>query len=244
MRLILYPSILGDFLILAYPRNTMRYASGVLVWNDGKLHPLETAIEASPSVTIETTHQINRIGEQFVELSEFSGDIATLERLLAAEDSVHNFAVTHETGLAYVEYNQSPSMTKLFAILTTYSLILVPPVEYTDEYSDRGVRLTVVGTESAITQITADLPPEIHLYPERVGEYVPERGQLEDLLTDRQREVFEVAVELGYYKVPREATHKEIAAVVERAPATVSEQLQRIEANLLPRYLEAELVQV
>ncbi|MCO8267652.1 helix-turn-helix domain-containing protein [Haloferax sp. AB510] len=218
----------------------MRYASGVLVWNDAELHPVETAIEASPAVTIETTHQINRAGERFVELSEFSGDMATLERLLAAEASVHDFAVTPETGLAYLEYDQSSSMTQLFAILTAYSLILIPPIEYTDEYEGRGVRLTVVGTESAITRITAALPPEIELYPERVGEYVPNRGLLEDRLTDRQRDVFETAIRLGYYEVPREATHEEIAAVVGRAPATVSEQLQRIEANLLPRYLEAE----
>jgi hypothetical protein len=219
----------------------MRYASGVLVWNDAELHPLETAIEGSPVVTIETTHQINRVDEQFVELSEFSGDMATLERLLATEASVHDFALTPETGLAYLEYEQSSSMTQLFAILAAYSLILVPPVEYTDDYGERGVRLTVVGTESAITRITADLPSEIDLYPERVGEYRPERGRLEDLLTDRQREVFETAVQLGYYEVPREATHEEIAAAVDRAPATVSEQLQRIEANILPRYLEAEL---
>lgn len=218
----------------------MRYASGVLVWDDAELHPLETAIEADPTVTIETTHQINRVGEQFVELSEFSGDMATLERLLAAEASVNDFAVTPETGLAYLEYEQSSSMTQLFTILTAYSLILVPPVEYTDEYEERGVRLTVVGTESAITRISADLPSEIDLYPERVGEYVPERGRVEDLLTDRQRDVFETAVRLGYYEVPREATHEEIAAEVGRAPATVSEQLQRIEANLLPRYLETK----
>lgn len=218
----------------------MRYASGVLVWNDAELHPLETAIEGSPAVRIETTHQISRIDEGFVELSEYSGDMATLERLLEAEESVHDFTVTRETGLAYVEYDRSPSMMHLFAILTAYSLILVPPVEYTEEYGERGVRLTVVGTESAITRITSDLPPELDLYPERVGEYVPERGRLEDLLTDRQREVFETAVRLGYYKVPREATHEQIAAEVDRSPATVSEQLQRIEANLLPRHLEME----
>jgi predicted DNA binding protein len=195
-------------------------------------------------VTIETTHQINRIREQFVELSEFSGDMVRLEQLLGAEDSVHDFEVTRKTELAYIEYNQSPSMTQLFAILAAYSLILVPPVEYTDDYGERGVRLTVVGTESAITRITADLPSEIDLYPERVGEYSPECGRLEGLLTDRQREVFETAVQLGYYEVPREATHEEIAAAVDRAPATVSEQLQRIEANLLPRYLEAEFAHV
>ncbi|AUV84316.1 transcriptional regulator (plasmid) [Salinigranum rubrum] len=220
----------------------MRFASGVLVWNDGALHPLETAIEDTPAVTIDTTHQINRIGEQFVELSAFSGDMEMLERLLAAEESVQDFAVTRETGLAYMVYSQSPSMTSLFYILTAYSLVLAPPIEYTDEYTDRGIRLTVVGTDSAITQITADIPPGIDLYPERVGEYVPGGGQLEDLLTERQRDVFEAAVKLGYYEVPREATHEEIAEAVERAPATVSEQLQRIEANLLPRYLDKEAI--
>ncbi|AFK21236.1 transcriptional regulator (plasmid) [Haloferax mediterranei ATCC 33500] len=218
----------------------MRYASGVLIWNDGQLHPLETAIEACPAVTIDTSYQISRVGDRLVELCEFSGDMARLEQLLECEGSVHDFAVTRETGLAYVEYSQSPSMELLFDILVAYSLVLVPPLVYTDDYTDRGVRLTVVGTESAITCITADLPPEVDIYPESLGEYVPKRGQLVDLLTERQRTVFEAAVELGYYEVPREATHEEIAAAVGRAPATVSEQLQRIEANLLPRYLDTE----
>ncbi|WP_267643977.1 helix-turn-helix domain-containing protein [Haloarchaeobius amylolyticus] len=216
----------------------MHSASGVLVWNDGQLHPLQAAIEASPAVTIEKTHQINRVGERFVELSEFSGNIAKLEQVLSTEDSVRDFTVTHKTGLAYVEYGQSSSLAELFAILTAYSLVLIPPVEYTDEYPASGIRLTVVGTEAAITQITSNIPSGIDLYPEHVGEYVPGGSQLEDLLTERQRDVFEVAVELGYYEIPREATHKEIAAAVDRAPATVSEQLQRIEANLLPRYLK------
>lgn len=218
----------------------MRYVTGVVAWEDGQLHPLETALARSPDVGIETTHQLASLDGRFMELTRFSGDLDRVETTLADSDAVVEFSLTRRTGLAVMTYRESPAMAALFGILAERSLVVVPPIEYTETHGRRGVRLTAVGPESAIAAISDDVPDGVSLFPERIGEYVPGMGGVSTWLTERQRVVFEAAVEAGYYEVPRETTHAEIAAAVGRSPATVSEQLQRIEANLLPRYLDGQ----
>ncbi|MFB9806579.1 helix-turn-helix domain-containing protein [Haladaptatus pallidirubidus] len=52
------------------------------------------------------------------------------------------------------------------------------------------------------------------------------------LLTDRQREVMDVALDLGYYDVPRQATHRDIADRMGLSVGTVGEHLQKIESRV------------
>lgn len=216
----------------------MRYASVVVVWEDEALHPLETSLASCPEVRLEATYQINNFGERIAGLNEFAGNMDRLATLLSDEDSVLEYAISRDTGLAYLEYRASSSMRRLFEILSTYPLVLVPPLEYTRQNSNRGAQVTLVGTADALGAVSTDIPEEIEVYPERVGEYEPRERGIRTLLTERQRTVFEVAVELGYYEAPRETTHEQIANEVGRSVSTVAEQLQRIESNLLPRHLE------
>lgn len=216
----------------------MRYASVVVVWEDGTLHPLETSLASCPAVTLEATYQINNFGERIAGLNEFSGDPDRFETLLSDADSVLEYALSRATGLVYLEYRASASMLRLFDIFSRYPLVLVPPIGYTQQNGNRGVRVTLVGTADALGALSMDIPEDIEVYPEHVGTYEPRERGVRNLLTDRQLVVFEAAVDLGYYESPREATHEQIADEVERSVATVAEQLQRIESNLLPRYLE------
>ena len=53
------------------------------------------------------------------------------------------------------------------------------------------------------------------------------------MLTGRQREILEAAVESGYYEEPRGATHEEIAREVGVSAGTVGEHLRRVEEKVL-----------
>jgi len=64
------------------------------------------------------------------------------------------------------------------------------------------------------------------------GTYSPDRHALSRLLTERQREVLDAAVETGYYRDPRGATHEEVAAALDIAPTTVGEHLRKIEQRV------------
>lgn len=62
-----------------------------------------------------------------------------------------------------------------------------------------------------------------------------DRGQR--LLTDRQRELLEIAVQQGYFEVPRDCTLAELAEGIGIDKSTASEVLRRGEARLLKWFL-------
>jgi len=71
------------------------------------------------------------------------------------------------------------------------------------------------------------------------------REQLDDHLTDRQREVLEAAYFSGYFEWPREKTGEEIAETLGVAPPTFNQHLRAGERKLFetlfePESLEAE----
>ena len=56
-------------------------------------------------------------------------------------------------------------------------------------------------------------------------------------LTERQREVLETALRLGYFEVPRECTLADVAAALDVDKSTASGVLRRGEARVLKRFL-------
>lgn len=63
------------------------------------------------------------------------------------------------------------------------------------------------------------------------------RDSTEGLLTDRQREVLETALRMGYFEVPRDATLEAVAAELGVDKSTASGVLRRGEARVLKAHL-------
>jgi predicted DNA binding protein len=82
-------------------------------------------------------------------------------------------------------------------------------------------------------------PDSINVNIEQVGQYHPEERDFLSLLTDRQREVFEHAVRVGYYEIPRGANQEELAAALGCAPSTVDEHLRKAESRMLSALVNA-----
>jgi len=51
-------------------------------------------------------------------------------------------------------------------------------------------------------------------------------------------EAVRAALSVGYYAVPREATHEDVAAVLDCAPSAVSEHLRKAESALVRSVFE------
>lgn len=105
----------------------------------------------------------------------------------------------------------------------------------TEEVSvrDGGFSLTSVGSQERIREMVAGLEEAgIDVTLEQLGGYRVADAPLEGL-TDRQREVLEVAYERGYYDVPRSASTDDIASEIGLDDSTVAEHLQRAERNLV-----------
>lgn len=69
---------------------------------------------------------------------------------------------------------------------------------------------------------------------------VVESAETDDLLTDRQRAVIEVALQAGYFEVPRQCTLADVAADLGVDKSAASETIRRAEGRLVRWYLTAE----
>lgn len=95
------------------------------------------------------------------------------------------------------------------------------------------LRVMMIGeTDSVLQQALADVPDEVAVTIERIESYPSDHDGLSARLTDRQREVLDAATDLGYYEVPRQANHTDIAERDNLDPSTVSEHLQKIEGRV------------
>jgi len=103
--------------------------------------------------------------------------------------------------------------------------------------NDAGATMSLVGAQDTIRDVISEyvesgVSPDLR----KLGEYSgPDRPM--EKLTDRQREIVQLAYEKGYYEVPRSASTEDIAAELGIDPSTVAEHLQRAERNLLTQHL-------
>ncbi|MFB6139204.1 MAG: helix-turn-helix domain-containing protein [Halosimplex sp.] len=210
----------------------MRYVTLLVTPTEGQgFHPVSERIVADPDVHGEAIHRMDDLGDGTVTLlAEVSGDADRYRALLADSPEVEEFTVADGEGDRAWGYSRVETNDLVEYMLEQdreLELVRDMPIELTD---DGGQRVTLIGTEAAFSRAAGfPEPGGYEITVEKTGEYRPESDRLVDALTERQREVLEAAVAVGYYETPREATHEDVADVVGCSPATVGEHLQKIE---------------
>lgn len=104
----------------------------------------------------------------------------------------------------------------------------------------QGLDISFVGNQEALSYmvnqyIDAGIPMDLRAMTDYHGPTA-----VQDVLTDRQREVVYTAHGMGYYEIPRRVSSVDIAAELGLDQSTVSEHLQRAERNLLKHALRAD----
>lgn len=219
----------------------MRAATVVLTWDGLQVHPVDDLFERAEGLAVEAIRYVGPVHEgRYVQLLELRGDLDRARSLLADSPDVVECSVAGDggRGIAYLQCRTAGIVESLLAALHEHEIVLDWPMRYVETEGSRGIQLTVIGTDRAIRRAAAELPEGVHLRLERMGEYEPDTGRLSSVLTDRQVELFELAVREGYYEVPRRTTHRALADDLGLATGTVSERLQRIEARLVAAYVE------
>lgn len=106
--------------------------------------------------------------------------------------------------------------------------------------SDQGVEITLRGVPTGISQFLAQV--NIFLPPDKVS--VTSQGgpknEALDLLGERQLEVIQQAVLLGYYDEPRKISMRELATQLGIARSTLGEHLHGAESALMRWVSDAE----
>ncbi|MFB6352880.1 MAG: helix-turn-helix domain-containing protein [Halobacteriales archaeon] len=172
-------------------------------------------------------------------LFSVDGDHGGLADDLLEDDAIHRAEVTpladdQAVLMVTIQPENVPLAAAVFEAFTRTGLVVEMPVVY----RDGTVRATLVG-ESAVLQSALDaFPPAVTVAVTEVGEFGTDGART--LLSDRQREAVEAGLELGYYDVPRGATHRDVAERLGCAPSTASEHLQKAEAKLVRAGMDAE----
>ncbi len=166
-----------------------------------------------------------------VVLAHVRGDPDRTRQLIERNPNVIDYSVSDEgdgTGLMYVHSRLPDPMRGVLRPLDKHE-VFFESVEYVREDE---MRMTLIGETNAVLQrALAAIPEEVHVTVERISAYSPDANDLSVLLTDRQQEILEIAMELGYYENPRRVTHGEIAERVGIDASTVSEHMRKIESR-------------
>jgi len=217
----------------------MRYFTFTLTpLGDADFHPVTADFKAHPDLVQEQMKYINLLSD---------GTGTALFGLRGSEDAAADVLSGHESVIewehipgdsgffSYIHFEEVQPAVGLLELLDEYRLVLDLPLHFTDEGN---LRVTVIGADDDIQEALLNVPESVDAEAMEMGEYRPDDGRALGRLTERQREVLEAAVELGYYEVPRQATYEEIAEVCNCTVGTVGEHLNRIESRLIAGLVE------
>jgi predicted DNA binding protein len=167
-------------------------------------------------------------------LYAIDGDSVVFDEGASKTEGIDNcsFACTDET-ISYALVSARPAampfLSTFIAVIARAGLVVRKPLVYRDKRS----YARVVGEPAPLQEAIDDTPTGIKVEIQQIGQY-PSRAENPWMgLSDRQQETIKTALQLGYYKQPREATHAEIAAEMGCAPNTVTIHLQRGEAKII-----------
>lgn len=204
---------------------------------------MQSFIQQSDAIQREALWAWNHLGDALTALFYVEGDIEPYREAIHGVDTIERFDLTpvgDDAFYTYVEEERRDVDQAWMQAFARPSLIVVPPVEYT---SDGATLFNVVGSADDLQGLVADIPNEIIVSVDRIGEYDERHAAgTGPALTDRQQEAVIAALDAGYYDRPRRGSLADLADRLDCATGTVSELLRRAEhaalSSAVPRRSE------
>jgi predicted DNA binding protein len=133
----------------------------------------------------------------------------------------------------YALVEMRPTATAMFDAIRTArarpGLVVRKPIVY----RDGEMLFRVVGDAERLQDALEHAPTGMDVRVDEIDTLRDGPGDPPAGLSERQREAVAVALDLGYYDRPREATHADVAAALGCAPSTATEHLQKAESKLV-----------
>lgn len=202
--------------------------------------PIFGLFHDEPDVSIALTRYLEPVENgQHIGLTDIVGDLDAARNVLETYENVlqYDMAETDDRGTVYARYRSIGSLRDLLDILYHRNILLDWPIEHRTTVTGPEVRFEIIGTDEGIRRATADLPEQVTVSVERVGRYEPS-PETDSVLTDEQAALLRLAIEMGYYDVPKRTTQEEIAEELGVTSGTAGDRLQRLERRVMRAHAE------
>lgn len=216
----------------------MRYVTVRLTPDeDVTLHPLGAELRAEPDVVREAIHRAELLADgTAVILGEVRGDRERFEGILDESPYVIDFTVSGSEGswYAYTHFEPTGVARQMLRQRRESAVMIEMPVKVR---ADGSLVMTFVGEAGSFDHAMLAETDAYDLEVLETGERAPDTDSLYRTLTARQQEILDVAVDLGYYENPREATQADVAEAVGTTPSTAGEHLRKIESRVFGEFV-------
>lgn len=203
------------------------------------VHPMFDLLVNAPYIERATNMHWNYTGDEFGVMHYVEGDIDAFREAIEGVETVEEYELTRVSEDAFYTYVRdaaNPQVHEAFEIVFQDPVVIVPPVEFTAEGT---VTFSVFGPSGAVQAAIDRFDEALDATVTEVTGLERTPGMFESRLSDRQRDAIDAALELGYYEIPREADHEDVATAIGCAPSTAAEHLRKAESKLLRSMLGA-----
>jgi len=194
-------------------------------------HDYEDVKEGKPMVT--AVHGLKPVGnERLGMLYEYDADVQDVREDLDEVPKAIEYTA-EEVGssvFAYVVWKPRDIVNALIDALYSNRIIIDYPFRVTTRDE---LIMTLVGVEEDLRRASSIDHPDVEIKVLRKGEYRPRRRDLLSVLTPRQQEVLQTAVELGYYDESQDADYEDIADELDVSVSTVGHHIRKAESWIL-----------
>jgi hypothetical protein len=200
---------------------------------EDEIHPMYAVLANAPYVEYATAINWNYTGDELGILHYVEGSPAAFEQAVEETPEVIEYALTRiddEAFYVYVRDATTPEIRELFETVTTGSLVTAPPIEY---HPDGTVTFSLFGPADQIQSALDGVPDPVSVTIEEISGLGALPQTVPAVLSDRQRAAIQTALSVGYYEVPRTATHEDVADELGCAPSTAAEHLRKAEATVI-----------
>jgi predicted DNA binding protein len=212
----------------------MRYLTVVVKPDGGKaFHPLGKELADEPSINRRAIHHIELLDDDTVLLfAEASGSKERYKEIMEESPHVISYLTAGDNRwMAVSQFEPTEAVRRSLELQRESLLVVETPIQIT---SDNHLKITYLGTDETFSKLYeyADEMEQLSFDILKMGDYDADKSSFNRMITSRQEEVLETAVDLGYYGDPRQASLEEIGEVVGISPGTVGEHLRKAEERV------------
>ncbi|SFH06237.1 HTH DNA binding domain-containing protein [Halopelagius inordinatus] len=212
----------------------MRYLTVVVKPDDGRaFHPLGKELTDDPAIERRAIHHIELLDDDTVLLfAEASGSKERYKQIMEESPHVVSYLTAgDDRWMAVSQFDPTEAVRRSLELQRESLLVIETPIHFT---SDDNLKVTYLGTEDTFRKLYEYAEDVEHLTFDilKMGDYEADESSFDRMITSRQEEVLEAAVDLGYYSEPRQASLEDIGEVIGISPGTVGEHLRKAEERV------------